>query len=231
MIPVKCIILEDTPADMELLIHFVKSEPSLQLLSSFENPLEANPFIRNQHPPLLFLDIDMPVINGMDFLKALDYDPVCVFVTAYSDYAVKSYDAHAFDFILKPVTDKRFNATVKRVTEYLEVKTKAELYDATFEDKSIMLKEGTTTHRVDLLDIVYLEALKDYTKVVTIKRKYIVLSKLKHFMDKLLPGEFVRIHRSFALARNKIAKITRDEVVLTNGTLLPIGKTYKGALS
>jgi DNA-binding LytR/AlgR family response regulator len=216
---------------MELLIHFVKSEPSLQLLSSFENPLEANPFIRKQQPPLLFLDIDMPVINGMDFLKALDYDPVCVFVTAYGDYAVKSYDAHAFDFILKPVTDKRFNATVKRIAEYLDVKTKAELYDATFEDKSIMLKEGTTIHRVDLSDILYMEALKDYTKVVTTTRKYIVLSKLKHFMDKLLPGEFVRIHRSFALARNKIAKITRDEVVLNNGTVLPIGKTYKGALS
>jgi DNA-binding LytR/AlgR family response regulator len=231
MIPVKCIILEDTPADMELLIHFVKNEPSLQLLNSFGNPLEANPFIRQQQPPLLFLDIDMPVINGMDFIKTLDYDPVCVFVTAFSDYAVKSYDAHAFDFILKPVTDKRFNATVKRVTEYLEVKTKAELYDATFEDKSIMLKEGTTIHRVDLSDILYMEALKDYTKVVTTSRKYIVLSKLKHFMDKLLPGEFVRIHRSFALAKNKIAKITRDEVVLNNGTVLPIGKTYKGALS
>ena len=230
MQPIKCVILEDKAPDMELLVHFIKSEPSLRLLNTFENALEANQYISENQPPVLFLDIDMPLMNGLDFLKTLDYDPVCVFVTAHSDFAVKSYEAHAFDFILKPVTEKRLNQTVARVAEYLEVKTKAEFYDASFESKSILLKEGTATHRVDLMDMIYMEALKDYTKVITTSRKYIVLSKLKHFIEKLVPEDFIRIHRSYALAKNKIVKITKDEVTLAGGIVLPIGKTYRGVL-
>ncbi len=215
---------------MDLLVHFVHNDPSLQLLHTFENALEASSFIREQQPPLLFMDIDLPVMNGLDFLKILDYDAVCVFVTAHSDFAIKSYEAHAFDFILKPVTDRRFKETVLRVAEYLDVKARAELYNTSFEGKSILLKEGSTTHRVELHDIIYIEALKDYSKVVTAARKYIVLSKLRHLIDRLPSEDFIRIHRSFALARNKIKRITRDEVTLNNGRTLPIGKTYKGAL-
>lgn len=227
--PVECIILEDNPADMQLLLHFVKSEPKLQLHQTFNHPLEAIGFIRQQQPPLLFMDIDMPVISGMDLFKTLDYNPVCVFVTAHSEYALESYEANAFDFILKPVTQNRFSQTINRIAEYFDVKNKAELYDASFEGKGILLKEGTTSHRVELQDILYVEALKDYTKVVTKARKYITLSKLKHFMDKLPPADFIRIHRSYAVAKNKIEKMGKDEITILHA-VLPIGKTYKQEL-
>ncbi len=226
---VKCIILEDNEADMDLLTHFVKSEPRLLLQQTFKNPLEAIAYIQQQQPPLIFMDIDMPVMSGMELFKSLDYNPLCIFVTAYSNFALESYDARAFDFILKPVTAKRFNETLARVDEYVEIKSKAELYDASFEGKRILLKEGTVTHQIELHDILYLEALKDYTKVVTTKRKFITLSKLKHFMEKLPPIDFIRIHRSYAVAKSKIEKIGKDEVTVLQ-IVLPVGKTYKQEL-
>jgi DNA-binding LytR/AlgR family response regulator len=159
----------------------------------------------------------------------MDYGPICVFVTAHSSYALESYEAHGFDFILKPATEERLGKTMARIGEYIDVKTKAELYDANFEHQGILLKEGTTTHRLELKDILYVEALKDYTKVVTKARKYITLSNLKHFMDQLPAADFIRIHRSYAVAKNKIEKASREEVTI-NHTALPVGKTYKQAL-
>lgn len=222
----KCIIVEDSPHDMELLKHYVSSEPTLELAHTFINGIEALSLLKVLRPPLLFMDIDMPVINGIDLFKNLDYHPLCIFVTAHSEYALNSYEAQAFDFILKPVTGKRFDQTISRVNEYLQLRQRADLYDTAFEKESITIKEGIINHRVPLHDILYIEALKDYSKVVTPKKKYITLSKLKHFMDKLPPSDFLRIHRSYAIAKNKVTTYNRDEVTIDK-EILPIGKTYR----
>ena len=222
----KCIIADDSRADADLLTHYVKNEPSLDLIHTFSNGIEALSLIKEQKPPLLFLDIDMPMLNGIELFKRIGYSPVCIFVTAHSEYALESYEAHAFDFILKPVTDRRFSDSVQRLNDYLELKERADLYDTLFEKGSIVIKEGSTNHRVPLKDIIYIEALNDYSKVVTAKKKYITLSKLKHFMEKLPPEDFIRIHRSYAVAKSKIESYTRDEVK-TFAAELPIGKTYR----
>lgn len=222
----KCMIVEDSPNDMELLSHYVNNEHSLQLSHTFMNGLEAMPLMKMLRPPLLFMDIDMPVMNGIDLFKNLDYTPLCIFVTAHSEYALDSYEAQAFDFILKPVTAKRFEQAITRLNEYLQLRQRADLYDTAFEKESITIKEGTTNHRVPLNDILYIEALKDYSKVVTLKKKYITLSKLKHFVDKLPPADFIRIHRSYAIAKNKISTYNREEITIEKETL-PIGKTYR----
>lgn len=226
MNPSKCIIVEDTLADRDLLTHYVQKEPTLKLEHAFANAVEALSFLRTAQPPVLFLDIDMPVLNGMELFKNLDYNPLCVFVTAHSEYALESYEAHAFDFILKPVTEGRFGQTVRRLNEYLQLRQRADLYDTTFEKESILLKEGVENHRVLLHDILYIEALKDYSKVVTARKKYITLSKLKHFVDKLPPEDFIRIHRSYAVAKSKVSAFNRDEVTVDK-EVLPIGKTYR----
>lgn len=226
MASVKCIVVEDTPADRELLLHYLRAEPSLELVQAFENAVEALSTLKALQPPVLFLDIDMPVLSGMELFKKLDYNPLCVFVTAHSEYALESYEAQAFDFILKPVTGERFGQTVRRLNEYLQLRQRADLYDAAFETESILLKEGLDNYRVRLNDILYIEALKDYSKVVTPQKKYITLSKLKHFVDKLPPEDFIRIHRSYAVAKSKVSAFNRDEVTVDNETL-PIGKTYR----
>ncbi len=226
MSKIKCIIVEDNAADMMLIKHYVEAEPVLDLRYSFTNALEALKTIKETQPPLLFMDIDMPIMNGIDLFKSLGYHPICIFVTAHSEYALNSYEAQAFDFILKPVSDKRFASTMLRLQEFINLKKRADLYDTAFEKESITIKEGNTNYKVQLSDILYIEALKDYSKVVTVEKKYITLSKLKHFIDKLPANDFVRVHRSYAVAKNKIAVFGKDEMKI-NKDIIPIGVTYR----
>lgn len=225
----KCIIIEDTISDMELLAFYINKDPSLHLSQTFTNGVEALSYLKNTEPPLLFLDIDMPEINGMEIFKRLDYSPICIFVTAHSEYALESYEAQAFDFILKPVTQKRFELTVKRLNEYIELKQRADLFETSFEKENIIIKEGNTNYKVLLNEILYVEALKDYSKVVTTGKNYITLSKLKHFVDKLPAQDFLRIHRSYAVAKNKLSSYNKEEVCIDK-KILPIGKTYRAEI-
>lgn len=229
MSKIKCVIVEDNPLDMELITHFVKAEPTLDLKCCFSNALEALATIKETKPPLLFMDIDMPIMNGIDLFKNLGYHPICIFVTAHSEYALESYEAQAFDFILKPVSDKRFAQSINRLKEFVQLKERADLYDTAFEKESITIKEGSTNYKVLLSDILYIEALKDYSKVVTTGKKYITLSKLKHFIDKLPIQDFIRVHRSYAVAKNKINTFGRDEMKINN-EVIPIGVTYRQEL-
>lgn len=222
----KCIILEDTPQDLDLIRWYIMQESSLELKASFTSVPDALSYINEFEPPLLFMDIDMPVMKGIDLYKKLQYRPVCVFVTAHSEYAIESYETQAFDFILKPLTANRFSRCVNRLTEYEQLKKRADLYDTLFETQSVMIKEGTAVHRVPLNDIIYIEALNDYSKVVTKTRNYITLSKLKHFLEKLPSKDFIRIHRSYAVAKQSIENITGNELKIA-GQQLPIGKTFR----
>jgi len=221
-----CIIVEDNPQDLELLSFYIKQESRIKLSKAFINALEAISFINQFHPGVLFLDIDMPIIKGIDLYRKLTYAPICIFVTAFSEYALESYEVQAFDFILKPLTKDRFTRCVNRLYEYQELKKRADLYETLFETKSLLLKEGTTSYRIPLNDILYVEALSDYSKVVTKYRNYITLSKLKHFLEKLPSEDFIRIHRSYAVAKQAIEKISSNELNIA-GKHLPIGKTYK----
>jgi DNA-binding LytR/AlgR family response regulator len=229
MSKIKCVIVEDNLADMELLTHYVKAESSLDLRYTFNNAIEALATIKELQPPLLFMDIDMPIMNGIDLFKNLGYHPICIFVTAHSEYALESYEAQAFDFILKPVSDKRFAQAMRRLTEFIQLKERADLYDTAFDAESILIKEGNTNYKVLLSDILYIEALKDYSKVVTTGKKYITLSKLKHFIDKLPVQDFVRVHRSYAVAKNKISVFGKEEMRVNNEAI-PIGVTYRQEL-
>lgn len=225
----KCIIVEDNIQDLELLSWYIKQQGDLELKQCFTNGLEAISYINDYKPRLIFSDIDMPVIKGIDLYKKLQYNPICIFVTAYSEYALESYESQAFDFMLKPVTEERFLRCMARVREYESLKTRAGLYDTMFEEKSISIKDGLSTYKIPLSEIMYIEALNDYTKVVTANRKYITLSKLKHFLDRLPQGEFLRVHRSYAVAKKAIQKIAGNEIFIDK-QVLPIGKTFKPTL-
>lgn len=221
-----CIIIEDRQVDMDYLRSLVERQDMLELKGCFNNPLEANTFIQKQRPRLIFMDIDMPVMNGIDYFKTLSPQPICIFVTAYSEHAWESYELHAFDFLLKPVKPERFENCMNRLQEYLELLLRSDIYESHVEKNTITIKEGTTKHIIDINDILYIEALKDYSKVVTTNKKIMTLSKLKHFMEKLPAGEFLRIHRSYAVAVKKINKADKNDVYIP-GKKLPLGKTFK----
>ncbi len=226
---VSCIIVEDKQTDMEYLRSLVEQQEILDLKGCFNNPLEANTFIKLHAPRLIFMDIDMPVMNGIDYFKQLSPQPICIFVTAYSEHAWESYELHGFDFILKPVRPERFENCMNRLQEYLELLSRSDIYESHVEKNTITIKEGTTKHIIDINDILYIEALKDYSKVVTANKKIMTLSKLKHFMEKLPEDDFVRIHRSYAVAVKKVNKVNGNDIYVQS-MKLPVGKTFKHSI-
>lgn len=223
----KCLIVDDNSHEAELLAHFVGQHSGLELIDIIDNVIQAYAFIREQQPPLLFLDINMPLSNGIElFEKVSFYRPICVFVSSHGEYAIDSYDAWAFDFMLKPVTADRFDRCIRRVLEYGAIRQRADLFEAMFEPKSILVKEGASNVRIMLSDILYIEALNNYSKLVTRKGNFLTLSKLKYFMEMLPEQEFIRVNRSYVVARQFVEKMTGNHI-LVGGEELPIGKTYR----
>ena len=194
---INCIIIEDKVEDGEYLQSLIAKYDSLSIKAKFSNPLEASTYIKHNQPDLIFMDIDMPVMNGMDFFKQLEPQPICVFVTAYSEYAWEGFEAQAFDFILKPVKPDRFATCIERLNSYLELLKRSDVFESHIEKNTVVIKEGTDRHVIRLGDILYIEALKDYSRIVTKDRKIMTLSKLKHFIEKLPSSQFARIHRSY----------------------------------
>ena len=223
---INCLIIDDDEIDRMMVEDFVEKCPGLALLGSFSNALESLKSINLMDIDLLFLDIDMPVINGVDFLKKIENPPLCVFITSHPDYALEAFDLHAVDYILKPVKKERFDLAIDRVIELISIRQKALHYDLNFESDRLTIKEGNSMNKVLINDIIYLEALTNYTKVVTVARKYITLKNLKNFLEELPHDKFMRVHRSFAVAKNKINSARDGEITLGNFTI-PMGKTYR----
>lgn len=226
MSTVSCMIIEDNEFDLKSTEQFVHQIPFLELKGRFENALEAQSFIQKSEIQLLLMDIDMPVVSGLDFFKSIDNAPLCIFITAHPEYALEGFEYHAFDYIVKPLKFERFEQAAVRAKEYLEIKAKAELYDIEFKRNTLLIKEGTSTIQLKISDIIYLEALGDYTKVITAHKMYLTLHNLKSFIEKLPEQKFIRIHRSFAVAIDKIKVLKNNELVMEN-VKLPVGKTFR----
>lgn len=222
----QCIIIEDNDVDREALIHYLRDYSFLHINASFSNPVEALEILNNSKIDLLFSDIDMPGISGIDFFKTLKNPPLCIFVTVHPEYAIEAFDVQAVDYIMKPIRIERLDKAIHRTLELMEIKSKALQYTINFEKDSLMIKEGTTSSKVFIGDILYLEALTNYTKVITEKKKYITLQNLKGFLEFLPKEKFVRIHRSYAVAIDKVEEVTASEIKI-GGQALPLGKTYR----
>jgi DNA-binding LytR/AlgR family response regulator len=223
---VSCIIIEDNEFDRIIIEQYVNQVSFLQLFGSYENVLDAQAVLRSSGIQLLLTDIDMPVLNGLDFFKSLSNPPLCIFITAHPEYALDGFELHALDFIVKPLKYGRFEQAVNRAKEYLEIKGKAELYNIEFENNRLFIKDGSSTIQLKFSDIVYLEALGDYTKIITMEKKYLTLQNLKTFIEKLPEDKFLRIHRSFAIAKDKV-NVFKDNEFILGDIKLPVGKTFR----
>ncbi len=230
MKPINCIIIDDEELDLFVIEEYVSDYNYLNLLGSYRNVLESIELLKTKDIDLLFMDIDMPVINGVDFLKKIENPPYCIFITSHVEYALEAFDLHAIDYLLKPIKKVRFDIAVKRAYELFSIQEKALSYELIFEKETIIIKEGNSINKVLINDIVYLEALTNYTKVVTNTRRYITLQNLKNFLNELPQEKFVRIHRSYAVAKNKIKKLQQGEIFLEDFKL-PLGKTYRKDVS
>ncbi|PWS30726.1 LytR/AlgR family response regulator transcription factor [Pedobacter paludis] len=226
-----CIIIDDSDLDRKAVENEVFNYPDLKIIGSFDNCLEALNFFSLNKPDILFVDIDMPDITGLEFIRTINNTSTAnIIISSHPEYALEGFQLKVFDFILKPLETQRFNDTIKRLKDFNQLKNKAEAYDVLFDHEEVVFKDGLTTVKLNAGDIFYLEAFGDYTKIVTEKKVHLTLTTLSKFLDSLPTDKFVRIHRSYAVAKDKIT--AKNAVFVGVGDMnLPIGKTYKSTLS
>lgn len=226
-----CIIIDDDEIDRLTVLSFAKRYSNLNILGVFESAEAAFLITEEEKIDILFIDIDMPGVNGLEFRKKTLEIPVCIFITAHPEHAVESFELETLDFIVKPIKLNRFSQTMSRIAEFMEIKLKAQLFEASIGGDTIYIKEGHEQTKVKLHDILYLEALKDYTLIVTNQKRHCVLSSIGTLLKENHFQSFIRIHRSFAVQKQFIQKISSQEIELMNKILIPIGRSYKDNLN
>jgi DNA-binding LytR/AlgR family response regulator len=214
---IKCLIIDDEPLAVSLLTDYIGQVPFLELVHSCYNAMEALTFLHTNPIDLIFMDINMPHLSGMELINLLDKKQKVIFTTAYSDYALESYEKNALDYLLKPITFERFVRAVTKAWEILENAKITPIPSA--EDPinqnltSIFLKTGKSVVKVELAKIDYIEGLKDYVLFVVGNEKYIVYKRMKDLETGLSP-DFYRIHHSYIVNINNIRKIEDNHVFI-----------------
>ena len=229
--PLSCMIIDDDEVDRLTTLAFVKKCSFLNVAGVFSSATEALSVAEMIQVDVLLSDIDMPDLNGLEFRSRLMSIPVCIFISAYPDYAAESFEMEAFDFMVKPLKKERFDHCMTRVQNYFELKRKAQLFEYSLgSSNTVFIKDGHEQIKLNLHDIIYLEALKDYTRIVTTGKKYSVLYSIGNLLAETSFQSFLRIHRSYAVQRHYIERITSQEVFLCNFSL-PVGRSYKDVLT
>jgi DNA-binding LytR/AlgR family response regulator len=226
----KCLIIDDEPLAIELLQTYIARIDSLVLIKSCNNVLEALPCLQNRQADLLFVDIQMPKITGLELIKALTYWPKIILTTAYRDYAVEAFDLDVADYLLKPITFERFLKSLGKVmgdqhagqNQNEEIKL---LH--TYNESYIFLREEREMVKVFLKDIIYIESLRDYLRVKTTQKQIITYNKISYLEQKLPENKFIRVHRSFIIALEKVNTFSPAYIKLNDAIIIPIGRNYK----
>jgi two-component system, LytTR family, response regulator len=226
-----CIIVEDDEIDRLTIVSFAKRVDNLEIKGVFESSSSALKFLEKETVDVLFLDIQMKEVSGLEVRSKAIEIPVCIFITGHPEHALESFDINTLDFIIKPLKFDRFAQTMQRIDEYMEVRHKAQLYEANIGGGAIYIKEGHKKIKLKLHEILYLEALKDYTLIVTEQKRHCVLSSLGNILKTMHFHSFIRVHRSFAVQKNRIQKIGVNEVHLSDKVNIPIGRSYRDHLN
>ncbi len=226
-----CIIVDDDEVARLKVVSIARLFPTLQIIDHFSSAAGALAVIQKKPVDILFLDIDMPAITGLQLRKKLMEIPICVFITSHPEHAVESFALETFDYLIKPLRLERFQQTMARIEEFMKVREKAALYESSFGDDFIYVKEGYERIKVKLYEVSHIEALKDYSILVTPHKRYCVLSSIGNLLKETHFQSFVRIHRSFAVQKQFVEKVGTHSLVLTNQTSLPIGQSFKGQLA
>jgi two-component system, LytTR family, response regulator len=223
----KCLIVEDEPLARNLMIEYVKKVSYLQLVDACSNPLAALEVLRNNEIDILFLDIQMPEITGITLLKTLKKKPLVILTTAYSEYAIESYELDVVDYLLKPITFDRFLKAVDKASQrdVQKVVPSSEKTDST-PNPFVFVKDGTKLVKVRWADILYVEGLKDYVTIHTPTQKVITLQRLKVLETQLPADKFIRVHHSYIVALSAIDAIHKGEIQIGKA-LIPISDSYK----
>lgn len=212
-----CIVIEDQPPAQRILKKYIEDIGVLNLVGVFPDALEAMIFLKSQNVDLIFLDINLPKISGIDFLRALPNPPHIILTTAFSDYALESYELNVTDYLLKPFSFERFSKAVNKVLPNSNSASTNELY----------IKSGFEHIKIIIEDILFIKSDADYTEIITEKKKYLSNESLRHWLEVLSKHQFIRIHKSYIINTKKIEKFSRNTVTISQNHKLPIGRAFK----
>ena len=219
---IRCLAIDDEPLALQQLVAYIRKMPFLELAAQCQSALEARSFLENDTVDAIFCDINMPDLNGMDFVKSLTVPPLVVFTTAYSEYAVEGFRVNAVDYLLKPFGLQDFQRAANRLKERLSESATVD------SDNTLFLKTDYRIVKVSIPDIRYIEGMSEYLKVwIEGETKPIITLLSMKKMEERLPDYFMRIHRSYIINLNKIQEVNKNHVIMDKDTYLPIGDLYK----
>lgn len=222
-------IVDDEPLARELLEGYVSRIAGLKHIHSCANAVEAFTFLQDKPVDLLFLDIEMPQVTGIELLRSLKDRPRVILTTAYRDYAFEAFDLDVVDYMLKPISFDRFLRAigkVKQLKQPVDITFEETSNIQSFDDAYIYLRENREMVKVFLKDIIYIESLRDYVRVKTLKQEVITYQKISYLEQKLPQSKFIRVHRSFIVAIDKVISYTSASIKVASGDI-PVGRNYK----
>ena len=221
----KAIIIDDEPLAINVLKNYVEQIKELKLVDTFSNAVDASTFLQSNEVDIIFLDIHMPILDGLEFLKTLHEAPMVIITTAHEEFALESFELEVLDYLIKPIPFPRFLKAVNRIIKLKQGNDSAEK-NANNDHPSIFVKvDKKKLQKIYLDEIVVVESLKDYIRIKTTTGKYIVHKTLSSFTDELPPDQFIRIHRSFTICIDKV-QVVEGNSVEVGGIRYTIGRSY-----
>ncbi len=225
---IRCIIIEDQPPAQRVLQKFIGDMDEMSLKATFTDALQAMAYLKTEPIDLIFLDIHLPKISGIDFLKALPIKPYVILTTAFSDYALESYEYQVVDYLLKPFSFERF---VKAVSKVPVPKTTKEIDGPVKQNPALsdvlFIKSGYEHLKIGVNDIIYIRSEADYTEIFTPDKKHLTSHSLKYWLHTLPMGQFTQVHKSYIVNTLKIVKVSGNSIFFNKEYFVPIGRAFK----
>ncbi len=226
---IKCIAIDDEPLALKQIVAYIDKTPFLQSVGQFENAVQALSFLQGNDVELMFVDINMPDLSGMDFVKALTYPPKVIFTTAYSEYALEGFRVDAIDYLLKPIGYADFLKAANKAKERINSQV-SETIDIKSNEQFLFIKSEYKILRINLADIKYIESMREYLRIHMENQKPVMALMSMKKMEGFLPAKsFMRVHRSFIVNLNKITTVERNRVVFDKDVYIPVSEQYKTA--
>ena len=227
----KYLLVDDDELDRLAIEAQASRYPYLHKVAACSQALEAFELISRFRPDIVFADIEMPGMSGVELVNLLAGQvPAPVFITSHPEYALESYEMKVFDYLLKPLTPDRFSKCAARLFDFFQLRASAFAFDAQQVSNCLTIKQGHEKYKLNIPDILYLEAMKDYTRIITTGKQYLVLKPLSVMLEQLPAENFIRIHRSFVINKDKVKAVKGGKVSLSE-VELPVGKLYKNSLN
>jgi two-component system LytT family response regulator len=230
----RCLIIDDKPLAVDILASYSGKIPFMELIGTTNNPIEGLSMIREQKIDLVFLDIQMPELTGLQFMKILNRQCMIILTTAYAEYALEGFEHDVIDYLLKPIAFERFYKAAEKAYRYLKhgqagnISTQNNVVQQMPATEFLFVKTENRIQKVNTRDILYIEALQNYISIYTLTGRVMSLQPLKKIEEQLPPGEFVRVHKSYIVSLRHISSVERSRILIGE-TIIPVGDSYRDA--